>query len=91
MTDPLLLRVVVFREGRCWLAQGLEHDLGVQAGNLRDLVTRFELLVTIEDALHRLPPAPKYFQDLWERQAGAFLPRGSLGSATARIEWGMVA
>ncbi len=83
--------MVIFREGPCWLAQGLEHDVGAQAGNLRDLVARFELVLGMEDGLEGLPPAPKYFQDLWPRQAGAFLPSQSLAPATVRIAWGMVA
>ncbi len=88
MTDTPL-RVVLFREGPYWLAQGLEHDLGVQAGNLRDLVARFELLLHLEaNTLHSLPPAPVYFQSLWGRKAGLLMP--SELTQTASIEWGLV-
>jgi hypothetical protein len=86
-----VLRVVLFREGPYWLAQGLERDVGAQAGNLRDLIARFELVLGMEDGLDSLPPAPKYFQDLWPRRAGGFVPSQSPAPTIARIAWGMVA
>jgi hypothetical protein len=90
VTDTPILRVVLFREGPCWLAQGLEYDLGTQAGNLRDLVARFDLLLTLEGpGVRSLPPAPVYFQSLWGRKAGVLQP--SETSHDPAIEWGMVA
>lgn len=69
------LRVVLFREGRFWLAQGLEHDIGVQGEDLNDVMVRLELALE-QDAgiLTDLPPAPLYFQHLWPRKAGTFIP-----------------
>jgi hypothetical protein len=69
------LRIVLFREGRFWLAQGLEHDIGAQGEDLRDLLVRLELALEQEAAgLFALPPAPPYFQQLWPARAGLFTP-----------------
>lgn len=69
------LRVVLFREGPFWLAQGLEHDIGVQGEDLGDIIIRLELALEQEAAaLSSLPPAPPYFQHLWPRRAGLFVP-----------------
>lgn len=69
------LRIVLFREGPVWLAQALEHDLGVQAENLKDLMMR--LGIALDDAGEGLalrPPAPVYFEHLWPLAAGRFDP-----------------
>jgi hypothetical protein len=72
------LRVVLFREGPVWLAQGLEHDLGVQAENLKDLMLRLEIaLEQAGDDLAKRPAAPVYFQHLWPLGAGRFEPDGA--------------
>lgn len=85
-----VLRIVLFRENRFWLAQGLEHDIGVQAENLKDLVLRLDLALALEaEALADLPPAPKYFQDLWPLKAGSFVPDSP--GWPAHIELGIVA
>ena len=92
MNEIEVLRVVVFREADAWLAQGLEHDVGVQGENLRDLIARFELLLTspeLEPAWRRLGPAPKYFQDLWTSRAGDYLPLASSANGPAR-HYGLV-
>ncbi len=69
------LRVVLFREGDLWIAQGLEHDVGVQAENLRELMRRLAMALAEEgDRLTTLPPAPDYFQALWTYRAGDFTP-----------------
>ncbi len=88
------LRVVIFREGESWLAQGLEHDLGVQAENLKDLVARLALALArpdLDTPLETLPPAPKYFQDLWALRSGEFLPlTDALAAAPVEVLCGMV-
>lgn len=90
MSDPTPLRVVLFRENRFWLAQGLEHDFGVQAEDLRDLLCRLGVALEAEGAaLEQQPPAPKYFQDLWPLKAG-LLVAGSTG-LPPHIELGLVA
>lgn len=69
------LRVVLFREGRYWLAQGLEHDVGVQGEDLKDTLVRLEIALECEAGLlFDLPPAPAYFQHLWPNKAGLFAP-----------------
>jgi hypothetical protein len=69
------LRVVLLREGRYWLAQGLEHDIGVQGEDLKDTLVRLEIALESEAAiLPDLPPAPPYFQQLWPNKAGLFAP-----------------
>ena len=84
------LRIVVFRESRYWLAQGLEHDIGVQAEDLRDLMCRLLLTLELEAAtMARLPPAPQYFQDLWPHKAGLLVPDGA--TSDVGIELGLVA
>lgn len=90
MKETAKLRIVVFREGRFWLAQGLEHDIGVQAEDLKDLVARLDLALELEaPALAGLPPAPKYFQDLWPLKAGDFIPDVPIRGLG--LEWGLVA
>jgi hypothetical protein len=75
MDSPIDLRIVIFREGDFWLAQGLEHDLGVQAENLKDLMMRLAFLLAADPGgVAALPAAPVYFQHLWPHRAGAFAP-----------------
>lgn len=75
MTVHSRLRIVLFREGRFWIAQGLEHDIGVQAEDLKDVMVRLALALELaEPTLLGLPPAPAYFQDLWKHRAGSFEP-----------------
>ncbi len=78
------LRIVIFREAEAWLAQGLEHDIGLQAENLKDLIARLRLLLTdpmLEPSIGSLEPSPKYFQDLWALRAGDFSPLEALPAA----------
>lgn len=96
MTDEAMLRVVIFREGDFWLAQGLEHDVGVQAEHLRDLIARWDLMIADEmkdDGLRALPPALPYFEALWPHRAGDYIPvRSETASPGAvRCAFAMVA
>lgn len=75
MSDKI--RVILFQEGDCWVAQGLEHDICVQAASLEELYGRFDVAVRLEEAeggVERIGQAPKYFFDLWEKKAGEFKP-----------------
>lgn len=75
MQTPISLRVLTFKEGDAWVAQALEYDICVQAPDEDELVRRFELTLECEmqecenrgegDFLGSIPPAPKYFRDLW--------------------------
>lgn len=96
MTDETVLRVVIFREGDFWLAQGLEHDVGVQAEHLRDLMARWELMLDDEikaGSLTALPPALFYFEALWPHRAGEFIPEPptSASPGGVRCAFAMVA
>ena len=77
------IRVIFFREGETWLAQGLEHDICVQAPTIDELYGRFEVAVSLEadseGKLDSIPKAPQHFFDLWEKRSGEFTPRNASG------------
>jgi hypothetical protein len=66
-TGPENIRVIIYKSSCRWFAQGLEHDICVQAQNIDDLPGRFEVAVRLEaeDGLKRIPPAPLRFHDMW--------------------------
>lgn len=70
------IRVILFQDNDLWVAQGLEHDICVQAEKLDDLFGRFEVAVRLEsskdDRLDHIGPAPDHFQKLWNCKSGAF-------------------
>jgi len=75
MTEKL--RVIFYQDHGVWLAQGLEHDICVQADTLDDLYGRFEVAVRLESEngkLDHLPVAPDYYQRMWDRKSGSFSP-----------------
>jgi hypothetical protein len=63
------LRIVTFKEGDIWVAQCLEHDVCVQAGDLDSLRTRMEMAIQAESPLEKLPQAPAHFFELWDRKS----------------------
>ncbi len=80
MTMTETLRVVVFKDGEAWIAQALEHDICVQAVDLVQLQSRFEMTLEAEiehsgGDLSALSAAPQEFQDMWEGASGSFQPR----------------
>lgn len=97
MTDPPVSRFVLFREGAFWLAQGLDHDIGVQADNLKALMSRLAVLLAaelVDSHLLHLQPSPQYFRDLWILRAGNFIPEDAYISSLpsgVRLVFGMVA
>jgi hypothetical protein len=69
------IRVVVYREGDHYVAQGLEFDICVQAGSLDELQERFSrtafatLAVCLErgtDPREAVPRAPAEFWEMFE-------------------------
>lgn len=72
------LRVIFYREGEIWLAQGIEHDICVQADSLDDLYGRFEVAVRLEcdkeGKLDHIGEAPSHFKKMWDRKSGDFTP-----------------
>jgi len=76
------------------LAQALEHDVGAQAENLREMVARLHVLLALEaEAFGDLPPAPPYFQDFCNHKAGLFVPSQPwvVPVSTVKLKWGMIA
>lgn len=74
------LRVVYFQEENYWLAQGLEHDICVQANSISDLYGKFEVAVRLETengSLDHIPAAPAHYFDLWEKRSGEFSPKNA--------------
>ena len=64
------LRVILFEDADLWLAQGLEHDICVQATTKGEAMALFDLTVELEDSeeggITQIPPAPRDFFDRWE-------------------------
>ncbi|MCP3053749.1 hypothetical protein [Aurantimonas marianensis] len=77
MSDKI--RVIFYEESGAWIAQGLEHDICVQAPTLNDLYGRLEVAVRLEETepggIDRIGEAPSHFFDLWEKRSGDFRPR----------------
>lgn len=72
------IRVILFKDGDAWIAQGLEHDICAQAPSMNELYGRFEVAVHLESeevgGLDRIPPAPAKFHEMWETKAAAHNP-----------------
>lgn len=79
MSDKI--RVIIFKEENNWIAQGLEHDICVQAEKLEDIFGRFEVAVRLEDeeegGLSRIKKAPKHFFNLWNKKSSDIKPSDS--------------
>ncbi len=90
MSDKI--RVILFKDDDKWVAQGLEHDICVQAETLGDLYGRFEVAVRLESAeeggLERIGEAPQYFFDLWNKKAGDYRPAHDISE---KFDFGMAA
>ena len=80
--DELLhtLRVIVFREGDIYVAQGIELDISTQAKDIDTLIKRLDLTIDAECAMslerggkrfEGVPSAPNYYHDLWEKRSVA--------------------
>jgi hypothetical protein len=70
------LRVVVYRDGDLYMAQGLEVDIATQSKDIPSLLVRLDLTIEAECAMSKerggepfsgIGPAPNYFHGLWER------------------------
>lgn len=62
------LRVIAFKEGDAWVAQGLEVDIGAQAPTLDELTRRFETTILEEGpSFDQIGPAPQFYFDLWDK------------------------
>lgn len=72
------IRVIIFPEADKWVAQCLEHDICVQADSVEELEPRIQMAVMMDfeeslkvhhEAFKGIPPAPAYYQTMWERKA----------------------
>jgi hypothetical protein len=72
LEDPVMptsqIRIIAFREGDQWVAQCLEHDVCVQANDLKTLHARMDVALIVED-IGELPPAPERFFQLLEKRS----------------------
>jgi hypothetical protein len=72
-------RVICFQENGLFVAQGLEHDICVQAESLEELFGRFEVAVKLESdesgGLNHIDAAPSHFHAKWERRSADLKPR----------------
>ena len=72
------LRVVVYRDGDLYMAQGLEVDIATQAKDIPSLLVRLDLTLEAECAMSKerggapfagIGPAPNYFHGLWDKRS----------------------
>jgi hypothetical protein len=72
------LRVIVYREGDLYIAQGLEIDIATQAKDIPALLRRLDLTIEAECAMNKerggspfagIGAAPNYFHGLWETRS----------------------
>lgn len=75
MTPSDSIRFVAFLDDGQWVAQGLEHDICVQAKNLDELQKRIEATVEAErdyalsqggEPFANIAPAPRHYFEKWE-------------------------
>ena len=67
----MTMRVIIFKEGDVWLAQGLEHDICARGNSLAEVKVMFNLTVKAEQEerngdLSDIEAAPEYFHKLWQ-------------------------
>ena len=72
------LRVIVYRDGDQYIAQGLEIDIATQAKDIPALLARFDLTIEAECAMSRdrgggpfagIGAAPNFFHGLWDKRS----------------------
>ena len=72
------LRVIVYRDGDVYMAQGLEVDIATQARDIPSLLNRLDLTIEAECAMSKerggsafdgIGPAPNYFHGLWDKRS----------------------
>lgn len=71
---PVIVRLLILREGTTWVGQVLEHDLASQAKTLHELGYEMCRLLAGHVASHQrlgtdpwsTPMAPRFYWDRWE-------------------------
>lgn len=95
------IRVIIFNDGRHWIAQCLEYDIAAQADDLDTVRSR--LLVAVEaeaetslelmgERFKGIAPAPRAYQEMWERKASRFRNTSSVhGDGGVTVELALAA
>lgn len=93
------LRVVVCKDGDMYVAQCLEHDICVQAPDMKTLRSRFNATLDAErefalangkKPFEGIDPAPKHYFAMWEKGWAATSDESSEGSRP-RVELALCA
>jgi hypothetical protein len=72
------LRVIVYRDGDLYMAQGIEVDIATQAKDISSLLRRLDLTIEAECAMSKerggapfqgIGAAPNYFHGLWDKRS----------------------
>jgi len=75
------IRVIIAKEGDCWIAQCLEYDIGAQASDPDQLRDRLVATLNAEyqESMKRqgkpfagIDPAPQHFHELWNSRSKIF-------------------
>ena len=98
-TNSDMLRVVVFKDGDMYVAQGLEHDICAQGPDLNTVHQRFldtldaERGMAAEDGKAELDlePAPQHFFTMWEERSKFSSPVDLEGDNDGRVELALCA
>lgn len=93
-----VLRFVVFQDDSIWIAQGLEHDICTQAGDLTSLRARVSETLDAEldharehadGTLNAISRAPEHFFQMWNERSGFSVQLE--GSSDGRVELALCA
>lgn len=79
------LRFVIFQEAGLWVGQCLEHDIGAQAEDTETLLDYLEVAIQAESPLDDIAPAPKFYQDKWERCSNTLTPSRFVPDVTLKL------
>lgn len=86
------IRVIIFQEADAWVAQCLEHDIAAQAADLETVRSRlFVTLMAEADSISEIPPAPRHFQEMWDRKATPFRHNSTLSKGDLSVELALAA
>lgn len=77
------IRVIILQEEGVWVAQCIDFDICVQADDLDAIPGRLQVALRLEEELHggdlnSIGPAPKHFQEMWERRSGSYAPASQI-------------
>lgn len=73
-TFTITIHVLMIRDDRAWVAQGLQHDIAAQGDTIEEALERFKRVLASEarfdlrngqEPLAEVPPAPQSLWDIW--------------------------